>query len=276
MRVSWDLHQLSGTGTRVACLVLLVVDMIFRTCALRACTPRHEASVSKALFGSYIDANKAFEKLTDSDGGFNQGLGKETLLFEDEDLLVFNKPHNAQTAPGYEHDDSLASRVAKRYQLERVDQLVVHRLDYATSGVIVFARNVDALRDLHRQFRDAKKESERSSKSSNKNWTGGGASLYKQYSAIVQGCLPTYEGEVSLPLGPELESKPLWKVDPDGKESQTLWRVLAFSSTHTHVQLRPLTGRTHQLRIHMASIGHPILGTPFVSYRIIEHYQHPK
>lgn len=190
---------------------------------------------------SFIDfnADKSFE------GDMNAGLGSETLLYEDDDMVVYNKSTLTQTVPGFASHDSLVSRVQSKYGVERADQMVVHRLDYATSGVVVFALNVAALRSLHNQFREHHK-------------------MYKRYTAIVDGYMRTLEGEVDLPLGRDEErGPPLQCVRPDGKDSRTEWSVQGMKHGKTLVHLVPLTGRTHQLRVHMASLGHPILGDLF-------------
>lgn len=201
---------------------------------------------------SFIDfnADKSFE------GEMNAGLGKETILYEDSDIVVYNKPTLTQTVPGYASHDSLVSRVQAKYQIENMspDQYVVHRLDYATSGVIVFALNLDALRSLHTQFRDHHK-------------------MYKRYTAIVNGYMSTLEGEIDLPLGrDEIRGPPLQCVRPDGKDSRTLYTVQGMQHGKTLVHLVPMTGRTHQLRVHMATLGHPILGDLFYAPKDI-YYQ---
>jgi tRNA pseudouridine32 synthase/23S rRNA pseudouridine746 synthase len=109
--------------------------------------------------------------------------------------------------------------------------MIVHRLDYATSGVIVFARNHDALKDLHKQFRLKNK-------------------IYKRYSAVVDGCINYPEGEIDLPLGKDpIRGPPLCRVDPEnGKESHTLWKLHERGNGLSHVHLRPLTGRYDYVR----------------------------
>lgn len=213
--------------------------------AFRVALVRSRRSRSICLRVSYIDSNAAWER----ESNMNENLGKEVLLYRDDDLLVYSKPHNVQTAPGYSETESLTCRIAAEYNLTAVarDQLVVHRLDYATSGIVVFARNTAALSDLHSQFRNRK--------------------TFKRYTALVHGTfLSSLEGEIDLPLGKDWQNKPLQLVDAEhGKPSRTLWRVVSQCPKRgaALVDLRPLTGRTHQLRVHMASIGHPILGDFF-------------
>lgn len=146
--------------------------------------------------------------------------------------------------------NSLATSISAQFNIERIDQMIVHRLDYATSGVIVFARNIDSLRSLHDQFRRR-------------------VNVFKRYSAIVNGTLADLEGEVNARLGRDVElGPPLQKVITDetmGKECITQYKVFELGKYKTHVHLYPKTGRTHQLRVHMKYIGHPILGDFFYS-----------
>lgn len=173
---------------------------------------------------SYIDfnADKSFE------GDMNAGLGTEKLLYEDADMLVYNKPTLAQTAPGFVSKDSLATRIQQQYNMERIDQMIVHRLDYATSGIVIFARTVDALRNLHTQFRNHH-------------------TMYKRYVAIVNGQLDCLEGEIDLRLGKdEIRGPPLQTVvspDVEGKRSVTSYTVQAVGASSTLVHLIPKTGR---------------------------------
>lgn len=168
------------------------------------------------------------------------------LLYADADVIVIDKPANMNTAPGFLDATCAASFVAAVFGLPRVDQMIAHRLDYATSGVVVFARNVDAVAALHRDFR--LKET-----------------VVKTYVALVHGRVQTFEGEVSLPIGRDhARGSPFFRVNcTHGKPSQTAWRLLEWSDRLSLVHLRPITGRTHQLRLHMLAIGHPIVGDLF-------------
>jgi tRNA pseudouridine32 synthase / 23S rRNA pseudouridine746 synthase len=124
--------------------------------------------------------------------------------------------------------------------------MIVHRLDYATSGVLLFARNEHALKDIHRQFRE-------------KNL------IFKRYTAIIAGVPSSLEGQIDHPIGrDQIHGPPLRCVDVTlGKPSLTNWVVQGRGTNQTYVQLTPLTGRTHQLRVHLSAIGHPILGDFF-------------
>ena len=121
------------------------------------------------------------------------------------------------------------------------DALIVHRLDMATSGLIVFARGIDMQRQLSALFRERQ--------------------VQKDYVAIVHGVLEKDNGEINFPVGADWPNRPRQKVDFEhGKPSLTHYQVLARNSDSTRVALQPVTGRTHQLRVHMAAIGHPVLG----------------
>lgn len=161
------------------------------------------------------------------------------ILYQDEQLIVVDKPAGLLSVPGRlpEHKDSLALRL----QAEFPDALTVHRLDMDTSGIIVFARGAEMHRALSIAFE--KKQ------------------VAKRYEALVWGNPSEDDGEVNLPLIKDWPNRPRHMVDFDnGKPSQTLWRVLAREDRAARVALTPVTGRTHQLRIHMAEIGHGILG----------------
>lgn len=162
------------------------------------------------------------------------------LIYLDESFIMVNKPAGLLAVPGRGADkqDCLASRV----QAEFPDALVVHRLDMATSGLLVFARGREMQRRMSHLFRERE--------------------VLKRYVAVVSGRMEPSTGEIDLPLGPDWPNRPRQKVDHTGKRSLTRYRVLAHHSIMdtSRVELEPVTGRTHQLRVHMAAIGHPILG----------------
>lgn len=157
--------------------------------------------------------------------GINTGLGTEKLLYVDQDIIVVDKPPNAQTAPGFHDKDSLASRIALLYNIDRIDKMIVHRLDYATSGVVVFARNDDALRNLHEQFRKQRTR--------------------KIYTAIVGGVISaSLEGEIDLYQGRDMERGPPYNtiVSPDlprAKRSQTYWQTQEVCSSRYDTLITP-------------------------------------
>ena len=164
-----------------------------------------------------------------------------TLIHTDHALIVVNKPSGLLSVPGRGADkqDCLITRVQNEYP----DALIVHRLDCDTSGLLVLARGKAVHRDLSILFQDRQVD--------------------KRYVAIVAGELTPVSGEVNLPLVVDWPNRPLHKVDfATGKPSLTRYRVLSFdpSTDCSRVALTPETGRTHQLRVHMQALGHPILG----------------
>lgn len=149
-----------------------------------------------------------------------------SIVHHDRDIIVADKPPNMLSVPGISSSESLAGTVAQMFGIERIDKSIVHRLDFATSGLMVFARNDQALKNLHEQFRKSQY-------------------LRKVYLARVWGRMENAVGEVSVPLGPDREREgPYWKVDfMNGKESRTLWKVIDYSSGISTVELVPITGR---------------------------------
>jgi tRNA pseudouridine32 synthase/23S rRNA pseudouridine746 synthase len=164
------------------------------------------------------------------------------FLHVDDALIVAEKPAGVLSVPGRGPDkqDCLSRRVQDRYP----DALIVHRLDMDTSGLICFARGAESQRRLSRAFEER--------------------TVGKRYLACVVGRLEG-EGEIDLPLCVDWLNRPKSKVDPvHGKPSRTRWRAAGYdaASDTTRVELAPVTGRSHQLRVHMAALGHPIVGDP--------------
>ncbi len=164
------------------------------------------------------------------------------ILHEDAQLLVVDKPSGLLSVPG--KGAHLADCLLSRVQTVFPDALLVHRLDRDTSGVIVFALTRHAQRHLGLQFEKRQTR--------------------KTYVARVWGRLAEASGTVDLPLIVDWPNRPLQKVDFEtGKPAITDWRRIRANNTESRVRLTPRTGRSHQLRVHMQSIGHPILGDPF-------------
>ena len=174
---------------------------------------------------------------------FPQGIEIVTI---DDPFIVANKPSGLLSVPGRGPDkaDCLSARV----QAEFPEALVVHRLDMETSGLMVFARNLDAQRALNRAFEQRLVE--------------------KYYVAIVTGTVDSDQGTINLPLICDWPNRPRQVVDHAiGKPSTTHYVVLARDETlmQTRVGLTPITGRSHQLRVHMASLSHAIIGDSLYS-----------
>ncbi|CNC42940.1 ribosomal large subunit pseudouridine synthase A [Yersinia frederiksenii] len=168
------------------------------------------------------------------------------ILYQDEHIMVVNKPSGLLSVPGRapENKDSVMTRV----QADFPHAESVHRLDMATSGVIVVALTKAAERELKRQFREREPK--------------------KSYVARVWGHLTQDEVLIDLPLICDWPNRPKQKVCYEtGKSSQTEYLVLSRDTDgSTRVKLSPITGRSHQLRVHMLAIGHPILGDRFYAH----------
>ncbi len=167
------------------------------------------------------------------------------IVHEDSRLILCNKPSGLLTVPGKDISlaDCLEARVQARYP-EHPATKVVHRLDKDTSGLLLLAFDKAALGALGSQFEHRKVE--------------------KYYVARVWGDVEGDSGLIDLPLATDWENKPRQRIDFErGRASQTQWQVLAREGGITRVRLTPLTGRTHQLRVHMLALGHPILGDTF-------------
>ena len=166
---------------------------------------------------------------------------KLALVHVDDALIVVDKPAGMLSVPGRGADkqDCAWTRVCESHP----GALVVHRLDMATSGLLLFARNVDAQRRLSIAFADR--------------------AVTKRYTAVVHGRVEPGDAQIDLPLAADWPNRPLQKVDlVSGKPSSTRYSVLSHdeASGTTRLLLEPITGRSHQLRVHLLAIGHPIVG----------------
>lgn len=167
--------------------------------------------------------------------------GMPEIIDADHEILLVNKPAGLLSVPGRGPDkaDCLIARLRGAFPTV----LLVHRLDLDTSGIMVFALTAHAQRHLGKQFEERR--------------------VKKTYVARLHGRLAPKTGTVDLPLIVDWPNRPRQKVDHEqGRPAQTDWRVIRASDTETRVRLSPLTGRSHQLRVHMLSLGHPILGDP--------------
>ena len=168
------------------------------------------------------------------------------LIHADHSLLVLNKPSGLLAVPGRGEDkqDCLSRRVQHCYP----DALIVHRLDMATSGLMLMGRGIAMQRALSQLFERRE--------------------VHKRYLAVVAGQLAQAPGPdgwslIDLPIVVDWPRRPLRIIDAErGKPSQTRWRSVAFdeATNSTRIELEPLTGRSHQLRVHLQALGHPMLG----------------
>lgn len=163
------------------------------------------------------------------------------VLYADDSILIVDKPSGLLSVPGRGEDraDCLINRLRANFS----DVLLVHRLDLDTSGVMVFARTRAAQGALGKQFE--------------------ARTVKKVYNARLDGEMPEKQGRVDLPLIVDWPNRPRQHVNHEtGKPAVTDWRAVKVGHGETRVRLMPQTGRSHQLRVHMAEIGHPILGDP--------------
>lgn len=165
------------------------------------------------------------------------------IVYEDEDLVVVNKPAGLLSVPGVEIEDSALTRVKNKYP-KATGAILLHRLDMSTSGLLMFTLNPKANKRMQRQF--IKRQ------------------VQKTYIADVAGVVTEKEGTIDLPLAPDYYDLPRQMVCyKNGKASETHWTVLERFETHTRLALKPITGRTHQLRVHCAhpdGLGIPMVG----------------
>ncbi len=167
------------------------------------------------------------------------------ILYEDDDCVVINKPAGVLTHALSVHanEPSVASFIRTKVQgIEGERAGIVHRLDRATSGVIIGAKNQKALSWLQKQFAERK--------------------VKKTYVAVVEGRPEQPEAMIDMPIGRNPKAPSTFRVDPNGKVAQTRYAIVKEGESRSLVTLSPETGRTHQLRVHLQKLGHPIVGDP--------------
>lgn len=180
-------------------------------------------------------------------------LGGIRIVHRTERFVVVDKPSGVLSVPGIgpEKADCVVSRVHAAFFAAKTNpapltpgRLIVHRLDMDTSGLMVVALDADAQRELSLQFEERRPE--------------------KRYVALVAGIVRDDEGTISLPMRLDIENRPYQIIDHEqGRSAVTHFRVLARETDRTRIEFRPVTGRTHQLRVHARyGLGHPILGDP--------------
>lgn len=209
-----------------------------------ACTGKCQPILKHMLAGMQLDENPLIR---------NYAQGKNLdIIYQDEDILIVNKPTEFLSVPGKEISDSVYQRIKQQYPAA-TGPLIVHRLDMSTSGLMVLALNPQANKYLQKQF--ILRE------------------VHKQYVALIEGMLLDDEGEINLPLRGDLYDRPKQIVcELTGKNAKTFWQVIERypQKNQTKVLLTPQTGRTHQLRVHCAHaqglnmpiVGDDLYGTP--------------
>lgn len=200
-----------------------------------ACRGKCEPILAHMLEGIPLDENPML---------LDQAAGLDIeILYEDEHLLVLNKPASLLSVPGKSVLDSVYFRMRQRYP-EATGPLVVHRLDMGTSGLMLVAKTADIYKELQSQFIRR--------------------TIQKRYVAVLEGLLPAESGTIDLPLRVDLDDRPRQMVCMEyGKYARTEWRVVSREAETTRVHFHPITGRTHQLRVHSAhplGLNAPILG----------------
>lgn len=200
-----------------------------------ACKGKCEPILGHMLTGIEVEENPMLKNPAE-----NRGF---EIHYEDEAILIVNKPHEFLSVPGKNISDSIQTRIAALYP-EATGPLLVHRLDMSTSGILLVAKTKEAHQYLQAQFIKRKVE--------------------KYYEALIEHAPVLREGEINLPLRLDIEDRPKQIVCYDhGKEAKTIWTVLERRENTCLIKLRPITGRTHQLRVHCAhkdGLNSPIIG----------------
>ena len=200
-----------------------------------ACQSRCKPILGHMLKGIAMDKNLLVENLSEQK--------HLEIIYEDEDLIVINKPAEFLSVPGKEIKDSVYTRIKEKYP-NATGPIIVHRLDMSTSGILVLTKTKEANKILQSQFINR--------------------TVKKRYVALLDGELTENKGTVKLPLRVDLDDRPKQLVDfKYGKNAETNWEIISIEKTKTRVYFYPITGRTHQLRVHAAhknGLNTPIIG----------------
>lgn len=199
-----------------------------------ACKSKCEPILAHMLKGLNVAPNPMLD---------NPAVNKELeILYEDSDIIVVNKPSEFLSVPGIHVSDSVYTRIAKHPDVS--GPVIIHRLDMSTSGIMVLAKHKEAHKTIQDQFIKH--------------------TVFKRYTALLEGELHEHEGLIDLPLRVDLDDRPRQVVCYQyGKPAQTKFKVVALEKGKTRIHFFPLSGRTHQLRVHAAhhlGLGHPIVG----------------
>ena len=199
-----------------------------------ACQGRCKPVLTHMLEGIEMDENPFLKNVSE-----NKEL---EIIFEDDALLVVNKPAEFLSVPGKEISDSVYTRIKEKYP-KATGPLIVHRLDMSTSGILLLTKTKEANKVLQSQFITR--------------------TVKKRYIALLEGIITENEGEINLPLRVDLDDRPRQLVCYEhGKNAKTKWKVIEKIDGKTRIHLYPITGRTHQLRVH---VSHPLgLNTPII------------
>ena len=200
-----------------------------------SCQSRCKPILRHMLDGIKMDENLLLKNLSES--------VELKIVFEDDDLIIVNKPPEFLSVPGKEIKDSVYTRIKQKYP-SVTGPIIVHRLDMSTSGILVLTKTKEANKILQQQFIKR--------------------TVKKRYIALLSGKLSKKKGAITLPLRLDLNDRPRQLVDfINGKKAETNWIVITQNTKQTRIHFYPITGRTHQLRVHAAhkdGLNLPIIG----------------